>query len=109
MASQGVRLVTVSVDDSVDERAAMQFLDSIQVRTPRYIKRTARDAAFIDAVDTAWSGALPALFIYDRSGRQRARFVGETERRAVEQAVTSLLERATPTPSPASPLKPAPH
>lgn len=91
LAPQGVRLLVVSVDDSVDERTAVQFLDSIGAPTPRYIKRTMRDAAFIDAIDTAWSGALPALFIYDRTGRQRTRFVGEVADSTVVSALTPLL------------------
>jgi thiol-disulfide isomerase/thioredoxin len=91
LAPERVRLLIVSVDDSADERAAVQFLDSIGAPRPRYIKRTTRDAAFIDAVDTAWSGALPALFLYDRTGHQRARFVGEVAERTVLAAITPLL------------------
>jgi hypothetical protein len=49
------------------------------------------DDAFIDSVDKKWSGALPALFLYDRSGQRVTSFVGEVEISDIEHAIEKLL------------------
>jgi thiol-disulfide isomerase/thioredoxin len=90
-AARGVRLLTVSVDDSAEYDAAIRFLDSLGAPAPRYVKQPGQESAFIDAVDPQWSGALPALFLYDRAGRRVARFVGETPHATIEAAIDSLL------------------
>jgi len=77
-AKEGVQLTTVSADDSGEIHEAERFLDSVHAPTPRYIKRSKDDGAFIEAVDTAWTGALPALFVYDRTGRKVRALFGET-------------------------------
>jgi thiol-disulfide isomerase/thioredoxin len=90
-ASQGVRLLTVSVDDSAEYDAAIRFLDSRGAPARRYVKQPGQEGTFIDAIDPQWSGALPALFLYDRAGRRVARFVGETPHATIEAAIDSLL------------------
>jgi hypothetical protein len=56
-----------------------------------YVKRPKSDSAFIDAVDQRWSGALPAMYLYDRTGRKRQMFVGETAIATIEAAIGKLL------------------
>lgn len=84
------RLVTVSADEAEQEADARKFLARFGVPGPHYIKRSGDDDAFIRSVDPAWSGALPALFLYDRQGRRVRSFVGETEIGAVEAAIRKL-------------------
>ncbi len=92
----GLRLLTISADEENDLPRAEQFLRSQRVPLPAYYKRTRDDNAFINSVDRSWSGALPALFLYDAQGRLAARFVGETEAEAVEAAVGKLLGKSQP-------------
>jgi hypothetical protein len=61
------------------------------VPTPAYIRRANDDDKFINFVDAKWSGALPALIIYDKSGRRVKSFIGETSMKDVEAAVLKLL------------------
>ena len=89
--SRGLRMVTVSCDEPEDQLKAGQFLAQHQVLQPAYLKRAAEDEKFIDFVDGKWSGALPALFLYDRSGRLAGSFFGETEIAVVDQAIRKLL------------------
>jgi len=89
--ARGLVLVTISADEPEQEAAAAAFLEKTGVRRPAYIKRARNDEDFINAVDRAWSGALPALFLYDRQGRQAARFTGETDPAEVEAAIRKLL------------------
>lgn len=87
----GIRLVTVSADDPAQMRAAKRFLDSVHAPAARYVKRSKDDGAFIAAIDTAWTGALPTLFVYDRVGRKVRALFGET---AVD-TLTAVVRAAT--------------
>ena len=42
-------------------------------------------------VDPKWSGALPALFLYDRKGKLVKSFFGETPLATVEAEINKLL------------------
>lgn len=89
--AKGFRLVTVSCDEPEDHTKAALFLASAGAPEPAYLKQAKEDEAFINSVEKTWSGALPALFLYDRSGRLVRSFIGETEISAIEQALRKLL------------------
>ncbi len=84
------KLVTVSADEPEQEADAVKMLKKSGASWPAYIKRTGDDDAFIRAVDAAWSGALPALFLYDRQGRKVRSFVGETDIAVIEAAIRKI-------------------
>jgi len=89
--ARGLELATVSCDEPEQEAGAVAFLQKNGAPAPHYVKHAANDEKFIDAIDPKWSGALPALFLYDRQGRLVKSFVGETEMAALEAAVKRLL------------------
>jgi thiol-disulfide isomerase/thioredoxin len=89
--AHGFVLATVSADLPDAESAARRFLSDTGVRFPAYVKHAANDEQFIDFIDPKWSGALPALFLYDRQGHRAASFIGETDRSEIEKAVEKLL------------------
>jgi thiol-disulfide isomerase/thioredoxin len=84
-------LATVSADEPEQENDARDFLQKCGAAPPAYIKRAASDQNFIDSIDKDWSGALPALFLYDREGHLRRSFIGETDAKTIEAAVRDLL------------------
>ncbi|MCS7315095.1 MAG: TlpA family protein disulfide reductase [Bryobacterales bacterium] len=84
------RLITVSADEAEQEAEARKILAKFGVPGPHYIKRPGDEDAFIRSVDPSWSGALPALFLYDRQGRRVRSFVGETEIGVVEAGIRKL-------------------
>ncbi len=88
---RGLRLVTVSCDEAEDQAKAERVLHRVGALQPAYIKRVADDDRFIRFIDGNWSGALPALFLYDRRGRLVRSFIGETEINVLENAVRSVL------------------
>lgn len=88
--ARGLKLLTISCDEPEQEAEAGRFLQQCQVRGPAYVKRAANDDRFIASVDPNWSGALPALFLYDRQGRKARMFVGETDVKVVEAALGKL-------------------
>jgi thiol-disulfide isomerase/thioredoxin len=85
------QLVTVSADDSDHAAEALQFLRTSRVAEPFFLKSTEDNDGFINAIDPAWSGALPALFLYDSSGRLARSFTGEVQIQEVEAAIRKLL------------------
>ena len=91
LRANGVQLITISADEPENQSEAESFLAQYNVPEPAYIRRANDDDKFINSIDPKWSGALPALFIYDKSGRKVRMFVGETSIKDVEAAVNKLL------------------
>jgi thiol-disulfide isomerase/thioredoxin len=94
--SRKFQLVTISADEPENQAAAGTLLDKEGVRPPHFIKHADDDQAFIDSVDKKWSGALPALFLYDASGTLAARFIGESDINEIETAVRKVLRPNPP-------------
>ena len=91
LGPKGFKIVFVSADDPDNEAAARQFLLSKNIAFPAYLKNAKNDDKFIDWMDPKWSGALPALFLYDRAGKRVKSFVGETDMSVLAAAVQKLL------------------
>ena len=88
---KGLELVTISADEPEDEKAAIAFLVKAGIPDPAYAKRARNDDKFINAIDAKWSGALPALFLYDKTGKKVKTWIGETDLKALEAEVRKLL------------------
>ncbi len=91
LRQRGFRLITVSADEPEQEAAAAQFASEMRIPGTAYIRKAKDDERFISAIDATWSGALPALFLYDRGGRKVRSFIGETSIADLEAAITKLL------------------
>ena len=88
---KGFNFVTISCDEPEQETQAAGFAAAQRAPAPRYIRRAQNDDTFINSIDPKWSGALPALFVFDRSGRQTQSFIGETDIRQLEAVIKKLL------------------
>jgi thiol-disulfide isomerase/thioredoxin len=91
LRARGFDLITVSADAPEDEVAAFKVLMQNAVAAPFYMKKAVDDDKFYNAVDTKWSGEMPAMFIYDRSGKRVRSFLGETPVKDIEAAIQKLL------------------
>lgn len=91
LRAKGLRLITVSGDEPETEKAAAQFADKYDLPQPRYIKRPANEDKFHQMVDPKWTGELPLLILYDRTGRKVRAFFGETDMKVLEAAIIKLL------------------
>ncbi len=89
--SRGFEFITVTADEPEQTKEAAAFLDKNKVPAPAYAKRAKDDDKFINLVDPKWSGALPASFLYDKSGRKVKAFFGEIKISELEAAVQKLL------------------
>ena len=85
------RLITISVDEPEQEQAAVDFLAKSGIAGSAYLRRANDDDKFIASVDPKWSGALPAMFLYDRQGKLVRSFLGETDMATIEAAIQKLL------------------
>lgn len=83
--------VTISCDEPEAAAQAASFVAAKNAPTPRYIRQANNDDAFINSIDPKWSGALPALFVYDRAGQQVKSFIGETDMTQLEAALKKVL------------------
>jgi thiol-disulfide isomerase/thioredoxin len=91
LRSLGFELVTISADEPEQVAQAEKFLKQLGVPGSLYWKQAKDDDQFINSIDVKWSGALPALFLYDKAGRKIRSFVGETDIASVEAAIRKLL------------------
>lgn len=91
LKARGFQLITISADEPEQEGDAIKFLDKTKVPGPHYIRRAKSDDVFINKLDAKWSGALPASFLYDRTGKKVRAFFGEADLKALEAAINSLL------------------
>lgn len=90
--SKGFDFVTISCDEPEQAAAAAQWVTAQGAPPPHYIRRASNDDAFINSIDPKWSGALPALFVFDRNGRQSRSFIGETGLKQLTAYIDTLLQ-----------------
>jgi thiol-disulfide isomerase/thioredoxin len=91
---RGVEVMYVSADFDDQVAEIRKFLSDQGVAEPGYLKDEA-DMAFIDGLDPRWSGALPATFVYDRTGK----LVRYWEGRADYDRFVAAAEAAMQTPA----------
>lgn len=93
LRARGLKVVTISADDREHRAAAEKFIQMFRAEGPAYVKQAGNDDDdhFINAIDPKWSGALPALFLYDRAGHRVRSFIGDTDMRTLEAAILKLL------------------
>lgn len=89
---RGLTLLAISLDSpKVRDTAVRKFLGEQRPTFPIFIKRAGDDDAFINALDPQWSGALPATFIYDRSGQRRQMLLGQQTLSSLQRYIRPLL------------------
>ncbi len=91
LRARGFELVTISADEPAQEAAALKVLKEDGVTGTTYLKKVPDDDKFSDSIDPKWGGALPALFLYDRTGKKVKSFIGETPIKDLEAAIEKLL------------------
>ena len=86
---RGLKVLLVSADDEGDLPQVKRFLAERGVDFPTYLKAQ-KDMEFINGLDPRWSGALPATFLYDGTGRLRDFWEGKTTYALFEQKVRAV-------------------
>lgn len=91
LAAKGLVLATVSADEPEDEATARAFVRQAGIKGPSYLKQVKNDDKFIASLDPKWSGALPAMAIYDRTGKKIRVVIGEADLAKLEADLLKLL------------------
>jgi len=92
--SAPVDIIAISVDyPDETESKIIPFLASLNVPFTVYVADVKKDEDFINALDPAWSGAVPATFIFDAQGKQQKFMSGqknyETFKADIDTAISS--------------------
>jgi thiol-disulfide isomerase/thioredoxin len=89
-----LEVILLSADDLSDvDSAVVPFLRKSGVDFPTYVFGGGDQDAFIRALDTSWSGALPATFISSRTAGASGIFVGERSYEQLKNEVDERLSR----------------
>lgn len=93
--SRNVRLVLLSADEiELAESEVLPALRQTGVSFPSFIKHEKfSDEAMINALDSAWSGALPATFLFNKERERSQTLVGERSYGEFEEAVLKVQKR----------------
>ena len=90
--AKGLDFIAITLDDLVDIKTAVpKFLLAMNAKMPVYLLNVADPEPAINMVDSSWSGALPATFLYDNTGKVVYKHFGRVNpgelRAAIEQQV----------------------
>ena len=90
--AKGLDFIAITLDDLVDIKTAVpKFLLDMNAKMPVYLLNVADPEPAINMVDSSWSGALPATFLYDSNGKVVYKHFGRVNpgelRAAIEQQV----------------------
>ncbi len=91
LKAKGFVVVPISADELENEAGAREFLAKSGMKTQGYLKAPKDDDAFVRAIDPKWGGELPALVLYDKTGKKVQMWKGETAVATIEAAVAKLL------------------
>jgi thiol-disulfide isomerase/thioredoxin len=89
----GVDVAAISVDypDEVDSKV-LPFLIRQHIPFKVYVANIKKDEDFINELNPSWSGAVPATFIFDANGKQRAFMFGQKTLKVFKAEIDSLLD-----------------
>jgi thiol-disulfide isomerase/thioredoxin len=90
-----VRLLLVSADFEDQLPLARVFLAEHGVTDTTFYKSEA-DQAFIDGIDSTWTGALPATVVFDARGRAVAFWEGAADSARFEDMLAKALDSTGP-------------
>ena len=88
-----VRVVGISVDDpDILDSKVLPFLQKHKAEFENYLLKVIEPEDFINLLSKEWSGAIPATFIYDKSGKQKEVLIGKQNYKSFEQEVKKVIE-----------------
>ena len=88
----GLDFTAVSLDDLSEIKTSVpEFLRQMQVTVPTYLLNVSDPDVAIHQVDPAWSGALPATFLYDSQGKLVYKRLGRIKLPELTEAIEQLV------------------
>jgi thiol-disulfide isomerase/thioredoxin len=91
--AKGLNFLSVTVDELEDKRLAVSFIQEMKAKMPVVLLNVPDKEPAIHAVDTNWDGALPATFIYDRTGAVVYRHFGKIKPEELRAAIDKEVKQ----------------
>lgn len=85
--SKGLSFLSVTVDEPEDKPQAVSFLQEMKAQMHVVLLNVPDKEPAIHAIDPNWDGALPATFIYDRTGALVYRHFGKIKPEELRAAI----------------------
>ena len=75
---ESVKIVAISIDynDEIESKI-LPFIKKQNLNFPVYVNNFKNDEQFINYFNKDWSGAIPATFVYDKTGNQKEFLLGK--------------------------------
>jgi thiol-disulfide isomerase/thioredoxin len=90
---RGLEFITVSLDDVADIKTSVpQYLHTMRASMPAYLLNVPDPNEIILSVDPAWSGAMPATFLYDARGRLVYKHLGRIKTEELRAVIEKALK-----------------
>jgi len=90
--AKGLDFIAITLDDLADIKTAVpKFLLAMNAKMPVYLLNVADPEPAINMVDSNWSGALPATFLYDNTGKVVYRHFGRVNPSELRAAIEKLV------------------
>lgn len=89
--ARNAQVLLVSANDDSEMAELKQYVAERGVDFPIYLKAE-KDQEFINGLDPQWSGALPATFIFDPTGKLRHFWEGAAPYRTFDERISELLK-----------------
>ena len=91
--SKGLNFLSVTVDELEDKRLAVSFIQEMKAKMPVVLLNVADKEPAIHAIDMNWDGALPATFIYDRTGALVYRHFGKIKPEELRPIIEKTIKQ----------------
>ena len=90
---ENIRVIGISVDDSDDLKSkVIPFLKNQNAEFENYLLKVVDPEDFINLLNKDWSGAIPATFIYDNTGKQNESLIGKQSYEMFEKAIKKVID-----------------
>ncbi|MFB3904063.1 MAG: TlpA family protein disulfide reductase [Acidobacteriota bacterium] len=87
---ESVVLVAVSMDEPEDAGKALEYIKQQKSDFPAYIRGFKDFEAFSNAIDPKWMGAIPATFVFDKSGKRVFSHEGKVSYNQLKKVIVRL-------------------
>ncbi len=89
---KGLDFIAISLDDLADLNTEVpKFLKTMKARMPVYLLNMPDPEPAINSVDRAWSGALPATFLYNKNGEVVYKYFGSIKPVELRAAIEKVM------------------
>ena len=91
--SQEVKIIAISVNypDEIDSKI-VPFLKQAGVNFPVYVQNYEKQEDLINQLNTEWSGAIPASFLFGKNGKQADFLLGKHNFDQFRSKIDNILE-----------------